>query len=74
MIITRGHFRAEIDAQDLDDVQVNITMSCAMDTCEAMLGQAESQLEGELSALRYMIHDYVSYLYELREEGFAYAV
>lgn len=74
MMIDKGHFRAVIDESDLDDVQVSISMCCALDTCEAMLPENETQLEQELHELRMMIHDYVNYLYALREGGLACAV
>lgn len=74
MIVDKGHFRAVIDADDLDDVQVSITMGAPLDTCEALLVQDESELMQEFHELRLMIKDYKEYLRQLREEALAYAV
>ena len=74
MIVDKGHFRAVIDADDLDDVQVSVTMGAPLDTCEALLAWDEAELMQEFRELRLMINDYVNYLYQLREEKLAYAV
>ena len=71
MIVDKGHFRAVIDA---DDVQLSITMGALLDTCEALLAQDEAKLMQEFCELRLMINDYVNYLYQLREGELAYAV
>ena len=74
MMLDKGHFRAVIDTDDLDDVQVSISMCCSLDTCEALLEVDETTLTKELHDLRFMIHDYVNYLYQLKNEAVAYAV
>lgn len=70
-IIEKGHFCAEIDA---DDVQLSITMGAPLDTCEALLAQDEAELVQELQELCLMIKDYKEYLRRLHKEEFSYAV
>lgn len=72
-IIEKGHWRAEIDTSDLEDVQTRITMY-PLDTSESLMAEDGEELQKEYAALRYMINDYVNCLYELRNGGFAYAV
>ena len=71
MIVDKGHFRAVIDA---DDVQLSITMGALLDTCEALLAQDEAELVQELRELCLMIKDYKEYLRRLHKEELAYAV
>lgn len=71
MMIEKGHFRAVIDA---DDVQLSITMGAPLDTCEALLAQDEAELVQELRELCLMIKDYKEYLRRLHKEELAYAV
>lgn len=74
MIVDKGHFRAVIDADDLDDVQLSITMGAPLDTCEELLAQDEAELVQELRELCLMIKDYKEYLRRLHKEELAYAV
>ena len=74
MTMDKGHFRAVIDTDDLDDVQVSISMCCSLDTCEALLEADETTLTKELHDLRFMIHDHINHLYQLKNEAMAYAV
>ena len=72
-IIEKGHWCAEIDTSDLEDVEVKITLH-ALETCESLMESDGQDLQKEYTALRYMVNDYVNHLYEQREGGLAYAV
>lgn len=72
-IIEKGHFCAEIDDSNLEDVEMRITMH-PLETCESLLESDGEDLAKEYAALRWMVNEYVNHLYELREGGLACAV
>ena len=72
-IIEKGHFRAEIEDSNLEDVDVSITMY-PLASCESLLMSDGEELAKEYAALRVMVTEYVNHLYEIREGGLAYAV
>lgn len=72
-VIEKGHFCAEIDDSNLEDVDVRITMH-PLETCESLLESDGEDLAKEYSALRWMVTEYVNHLYELREGRLACAV
>lgn len=74
MFITRGHYRADIDAEDLEHVEISITMSISLETSEALLLEEEKRLNQELKELILMVHDYTAFLKKLHREELEYAV